>query len=244
MNINNTPKYVVNLKRRKDRLEHIKSEMDYISWDFDLFEAIDKNSHLGCTLSHVEIIKDAKSKNYESVMVIEDDCSFMPYAKSFIKQLDSELKDVTYAILNLSPTHNRPVQISKDYRLLIDTTNFPPMEERHRGVFATNMIVYHKSIYDDVIDIVNTNHHTWVAIDDYIYSRIMLKKQSYCPILPIAPQKKEWSDVSDGMYDNFYTQTYNWNLYSPYKIPSRFLNYEKNQEIKKNKEQVDFIYEG
>ena len=144
MKLNEIPKFVLNLEKRIDRLEHIQKEMSYIGWDYELFKAVDTGSHLGCTLSHIAIIDIAIERDYEYVMVIEDDCSFMPYAKSFIEKLEVELENTEFGILNLSPTHNRPVDVSKNHKLLIDITNFPPKEERHRGVFATNMIVYHK----------------------------------------------------------------------------------------------------
>ena len=75
----------------------------------------------------------------------------------------------------------------------------------------------------------------YYAIDDFIYQFIMSKKQSYSPVIPIAPQISDWSDVSHGVYNNFYTQTYNWNQYSPVKIPSEFLSLEQNIRIKQDK---------
>ena len=39
-------------------------------------------------------------------------------------------------------------------------------------------------------------------------------------------------------------QTYNWNGYSPYKIPNEFLDYERNQITKQNNEHKEFIYEN
>ena len=51
-----------------------------------------------------------------------------------------------------------------------------------------------------------------------------------------------WSDVSQGQYNNFYTQTYNWNLYSPCKIPPQYLNGTLTQELKNNKEHNQFTY--
>ena len=245
MNLNEIPKFVLNLEKRIDRLEHIQKEMSYIGWDYELFKAVYTGNHFGCTLSHIAIIDIALEKNYEYVMVIEDDCSFMPYAKSFIEKLDIELENTEFGILNLSPTHNRPVDISKNHKLLIDITNFPPKEERHRGLFATNMMVYHKSIFNDVKQIMaGPNGGSYYAIDEYISNNITTKKQSYCPVLPIAPQKSDFSDVTQGSYGNFYMQTYNWNEYSPYKIPNEFLNYEHNQITKLNNKHIEFKYES
>jgi GR25 family glycosyltransferase involved in LPS biosynthesis len=242
MNITSIPKFVVNLERRPDRLEHIQKEMDYIGWDYEIFKAIDLNNHGGCTLSHVEIIKIAKERNYESVMVIEDDCTFLPYSKDLINKIETESGDFEFGIINLAPTLNRPVNRSKEQPLFLDITTYPPKEEYHRGTFATNMIIYHKSIYDNILEMEKPEILGYYAIDDYIYQFILPIKQSYTPILPIAPQMFSWSDVSQGIYNNFYTQTYNWNLYSPCKIPSEYLNEKLTNELKTNKKHKEFTY--
>lgn len=235
MDINKIYKYVVNLDRRPDRMQSIQFEMDYIGWDFERFSAVDLNNHGGCSLSHIEIIKKAMEKGLDEVMVIEDDCVIMPYTKDLIDDITENTKDLQYGVLNLSPTLNRPVNRSEKYSTLLDLTNFPPKLEHHRGIFATNMIVYHHSIYDEVLKLEVKENLGYYAIDDFIYQFIMSKKQSYSPVIPLAPQKSSWSDVSQGIYNNFYTQTYNWNLYSPVKIPSEFLDQSSNHEMKTNK---------
>lgn len=242
MNITNIPKFIVNLERRPDRLAHIKTEMEYIGWDYEIFKAVDLNNHGGCTLSHVEILKIAKERGYESVMVIEDDCTFLPYSKDLINKIETETGDFEFGIINLAPTLNRPVNRSEELPLFLDITNLPPKKEHERGIFATNMILYHESIYDKVIEMEKPEILGYYAIDDYIYQFILPIKQSYAPILPIAPQMSSWSDVSQGQYNNFYTQTYNWNGYSPCKIPSEYLNGTLTHELKTNKQHKEFTY--
>jgi len=242
MNITSIPKFVVNLERRPDRLEHIQKEMDYMGWEYELFKAVDLNNHGGCTLSHTEIIKIAKERGYDSVMVIEDDCTFLPYSKDLINKIDTESDDFEFGIINLAPTLNRKVNRSQENPLFLDITNLPPKLEHERGVFATNMIIYHSSVYDDVLELEKPEKLGYYAIDDYIYQFILPLKQSYSPILPIAPQMSSWSDVSQGQYNNFYTQTYNWNLYSPCKIPSGYLHGSLVQELKANKQHNEFTY--
>jgi hypothetical protein len=242
MKFSEIPKYVINLERRSDRLESITNEMNYIDWEFELFKAVDTNSHVGCSQSHIDILKIAKERNYESVLIIEDDCKVMPYAKSLLTKIEEETVDLEFAILNLSPTLNRPVTISNTYPHLIDITNLPEKLDHHRTIVATNMILYHNSIYDDVLKLEEPKLLGYYGIDDFIFKNIISLKQSYSPILPIAPQTSSWSDVSGGMYNNFYTQTYNWNLYSPCKIPQEFLREKNIQELKTNKIHKDFYY--
>jgi hypothetical protein len=151
---------------------------EYIGWEYELFKAIDLNNHGGCTLSHVEIIKIAKERGYESVMVIEDDCTFLPYSKDLINKIENETTEFEFGVINFSPTLNRPVNRSKEQPLFLDITTLPPKEEHHRGIFATNMIVYHKSIYDNVIEMEKPEILGYYAIDDYIYQFILPIKQS------------------------------------------------------------------
>ena len=242
MNISKIPKFVINLERRPDRLKHIQKEMDYMGWEYEIFNAIDLNNHGGCTLSHTNIIKIAKERGYDSVMVIEDDCTFLPYSKDLINKIDTESGDFEFGIINLAPTLNRKVNRSEENQLFLDITNLPPKLEHERGIFATNMIIYHSLIYDDVLELEKPEKLGYYAIDDYIYQFILPIKQSYSPILPIAPQMSSWSDVSQGQYNNFYTQTYNWNLYSPCKIPSGYLDGTLVQELKDNKQHNEFTY--
>lgn len=235
MKFNEIPKFVINLERRPNRLKSIQTEMEYIGWEYELFPAVDTNSHIGCSLSHIEIIKLAKERNYKSVLIIEDDCSVMPYANSLLEKIEIELQNLDFGVINLSPTLNRPVLKHDNLETLIDITNLPPCLPHHRDIFATNMILYHQSIYDTILELEEKSKLEYYAIDDYIFKFIVSKKQSYIPILPIAPQSGGWSDVSNGQYNNFYVQTYNWNLYSPFKIPSQFLDQQRNDEIKEKK---------
>lgn len=167
---------------------------------------------------------------------------FLPYSKELINKIEDEIGDINYGVINLSPTLNRPVNRCEDIPLFLDITNLPPKKENDRGIFATNMIIYHSSIYDKVIELEREELLTYYAIDDYIYQFVLPIKQSYSPILPVAPQISSWSDVSQGQYNNFYTQTYNWNLYSPCKIPSEYLNLGKIKIIKENNEHKEFSY--
>ncbi len=111
-------------------------------------------------------------------------------------------------------------------------------------ISLTNILIYDKSVYDEMFNISLTAFTTsgdyYFPIDGYLANFIYPKFQSYCPILPIAPQRKSYSDVSHGMYNNFYAQTYNWNLYSPKKLPNEFKSEEGNEKIKEEKKHIPY----
>lgn len=244
MKFNELPKFVINLESRPDRLSEIKFELDYIGWEFELFNAINRNSYMGCTLSHLEILKISEERNYNRVMIIEDDCHVMPYSKSFLEDLESQISDIDFGIMNLAPTLNRPVNVSEKYSLLLDITNLPPKpNDRLTEIFATNILIYDLKVLESVRSIKDYAFQSGdyvLPIDEHLVKNVYPKFQSYCPTLPIAPQKNSYSDVSHGVYSNFYTQTYNWNQYSPVKIPHRFMNHEVNHNLKLEKKYLNY----
>jgi hypothetical protein len=187
--------------------------MEYIGWDFERFSAIDTNSYMGITKSTFEVIKIAKERGYPRVMIIEDDCGFMPYSKDLLEQIENDCPDLKFAMFNLGPTQNRPINVSDKHDLLFDMTNTPEAPEEY-----------------------------YFALDDYTYRFIVQKHQSYCPVLPIAPQKTNYSNISEGVYNNWYMQTYNWNRWCPRKIPNEFMDQYKVQEMKDKNEHHKFYY--
>jgi GR25 family glycosyltransferase involved in LPS biosynthesis len=244
MKFQELPKFVINLESRPDRLLDIKSELEYVGWDFELFNAINRNSYMGCTLSHLEILRISEKRGYEKVMIIEDDCQFMPYCKSLLQDIESQISDIEFGVMNLAPTLNRPVNISSKYNLLLDITNLPPKpNDRLTEIFATNILIYDLKVLDAVRSIKDYAFHSGdyvLPIDEHLVKNVYPKFQSYTPILPIAPQKNSYSDVSHGMYNNFYTQTDNWNLYSPVKIHHKFMNQEINNKFKEEKKHFHY----
>lgn len=244
MKFQDLPKFVINLESRPDRLQNIKFELDYMGWDYEIFNAIPKNNYMGCALSHLELIRFARERGLERILVIEDDCSFMPYSKKFLEDLEKNIENIEFGVMNLSPTLNRPMNISDKYNMLLDLTSLPPKpNDRLTETFATNILIYDRSAFDSVESIKENCFQSGdfvLPIDEQLVKKVYPIVQSYAPVLPIAPQKYSYSDVSHGMYNNYYTQTYNWNLYSPVKIPFEFMNEESNKKLKLEKQHLPY----
>lgn len=79
--------YLINLKRRPDRLHKMKQSLNKLNIQYELIEAIDGNELtinsninkpiIGCHLSHLKVYKDALSKKYEKPLILEDDLLFL-----------------------------------------------------------------------------------------------------------------------------------------------------------------------
>lgn len=68
--------YVINLEKRKDRLEHIINEFSRLKfidlYRFDAYHNVD--GKVGCAQSHIALMKYAYANQQPYIFVIEDDC--------------------------------------------------------------------------------------------------------------------------------------------------------------------------
>lgn len=71
--------FYINLEHRTDRREQIEKELSDKDIEFERFPAIEfpQQGHIGCSLSHLTVLKIARERKYESVMVFEDDFEFL-----------------------------------------------------------------------------------------------------------------------------------------------------------------------
>lgn len=99
--------FYINLNRRTDRRAEIEQEFAEKGLIVERFPAIEYTpGAIGCNLSHIEVLKMAKSRGYESVMIFEDDFQFL-VSKEEWDQLIAQLPksyDVVMLGYNLKQT--------------------------------------------------------------------------------------------------------------------------------------------
>jgi len=82
--------YVINLAFREDRRAEMQQQLQRVGLGFDhpkvtLFRAIrpyeagefPNIGSKGCFLSHLSVLRDAQAKNYDTILVLEDDADFI-----------------------------------------------------------------------------------------------------------------------------------------------------------------------
>jgi GR25 family glycosyltransferase involved in LPS biosynthesis len=229
LDLDSVEKYVINLKSRTDRLEHIKNEFKYIDWDFNLFEAIDTGSYEGCAFSHVKIAEIAKNKGLDYVMVFEDDCFFMPYAKDLLRDCLKDLDSLDWDLFHLAPSIHRPLTYEGGNLVNLSGPH-PPKQENHRGIYGLSAYIYRQSLCDEILKWGNNRDgDLWTnpalqkpidaLFDEYIYPNF----KCYCPRAPIVTQIMDYSTINNGVWNNHYIMTYNWLSYINDKdMPSTF----------------------
>jgi len=71
-----TPILYINLEKRKDRKEHMEKQLK--KYNFERVNAIEnENGYVGCAESHIKCLKLAIERNYEEVIILEDDFMFL-----------------------------------------------------------------------------------------------------------------------------------------------------------------------
>jgi hypothetical protein len=99
---------VISLKRRTDRLERLKRELGAVDWPFVdpiLFEAVDGNKvpvpatwgsgggAWGCMQSHRWVLERAIIDDVDSLLILEDDVTFVPHFKNRVSQFLCEVPE-------------------------------------------------------------------------------------------------------------------------------------------------------
>ena len=106
----------INLDDRKDRKDQIEKELNEKNIKYERFPAIKhENGALGCSKSHLNVIKLAKERNYNQVIIFEDDFEFIINKNEFIEELN-KLNNVNFDVCLLS--YNTKNFYESDYEFL------------------------------------------------------------------------------------------------------------------------------
>jgi glycosyl transferase family 25 len=70
--------YYINLDSRKDRKMYFENQMKLVGLTATRFNAIKHSiGAIGCSMSHLELLKMAKAKNLDDILIMEDDITFL-----------------------------------------------------------------------------------------------------------------------------------------------------------------------
>lgn len=73
-----TNAYYINLEHRVDRKEHVEKELEKIGIKATRFNAfLMKDGAIGCSMSHLKLLEDAKKNNLDHILIVEDDITFL-----------------------------------------------------------------------------------------------------------------------------------------------------------------------
>lgn len=200
--------YIINLKERTDRWKHcIKQLSKYNITNFTRFDAIkpdlskvdpihySKNNlkldekykigALGCKLSHLNIIIDAKKNNYKTILILEDDFLL---TNNFIEKYNNidelinknkimiDMLYLGFSIVRTNPYHD---------------TNIENLKKLTNG-HTTHAYLLNQSFYDTIIDEINKCY----CEIDVCYAKMQQKYKNIYGIYPcLITQRESFSDI-------------------------------------------------
>jgi glycosyl transferase family 25 len=162
--------YIINLPERTDRRQGIERELKNIGSSLipgkvELFPAIrplDPQSFpskgvLGCYLSHLQILKQARNDGLKNVLIVEDDLAISKRFRSATKTLFNALNELDWGIVFLGYFPYQGLKLSDYYddentsynrftspSVVLKTSKYPTQ--------GTHFYVVNKDIYDRLIE--------------------------------------------------------------------------------------------
>ncbi len=144
---------VINLPDRKDRLREITEQLNLLGMPFapgsvELYVAsrptdlggFDSLGTRGCYLSHLNILRDARDRRVESVLVMEDDCEVSPSDVAKIGEVAATLTGRSWSFCYLG--HIVPTPVGTQPGLI-------PYEG---PVQTAHLYAVHQSVLDPLVD--------------------------------------------------------------------------------------------
>ena len=160
--------------------------------NYERFDAIKlKDPRVGCSMSHLKVIKTARERNLDYVVVLEDDVEFTQPDVLNVKLQDFSKMDIDYDVLLLAGNLRPPVTQIKDFVF------------RAQKSFAGTAYVVKKHYYDALIKNIESgirglmndpNSHPVNALDTHWFT--LQQKDIWLIFLPrTVKQSVDYSDI-------------------------------------------------
>lgn len=197
--------YLINLDKRTDRLEKFNEQVEkYDLGEYERISAIDGNTldlnehntnlkagELGLILTNLLIIKEAKNKNYNSILILEDDCCFTDEVINIQNYFDFLPKD--WDLLYMGGNHNTHMNV------------VPPIVLNDKvcklhSTYTTHFVGMKSTVFAHIEIIINKKNQPL----DVLYTTLQKIFNAYSFYPAIAKQIVDFSDIQNTITD------YNW----------------------------------
>lgn len=142
--------FVINLSTDRDRMENTRAQLAAVGIPFERREGITAckllppkgANRLGCLLTHLAIVREARRRRYGSVVVIEDDIVLRPQFLDLWADVSPSLRSLRYDLLYFYRWKKRVPEHRPLNLVAID------------GTLCTHFYAVHSRFYDRYIHIV------------------------------------------------------------------------------------------
>jgi GR25 family glycosyltransferase involved in LPS biosynthesis len=197
--------YCINLDKRRDRWAQASSEfkkynlvverisaidgskINMSDIKMNVFKSIAMSGAVGCSLSHINVIKHAKEKGYSKILILEDDVVF---EENFIERFTNEIKHLPedWDMFYLSGNNLRSACLTRVNNFFYKTT----------FTFTTHSYAITSAIYDEIIDGASKLEE---PIDEFYRKHIQQNYNCYIIRPHLSYQRPGFSDIMKGDRD-------------------------------------------
>jgi len=172
--------FCINLEKRKDRLKDSLLEFDKLGYHPQIFKAVEnENPIVGCLQSHLTIMKNALQLG-KSVLIFEDDVTFVGDYKETIESALDELSTINWDMFYLGAN-----VLNNIYQVTDHLGRLSFAQSTH--AYAVN----HKFLSTLIKEIETFNTH----IDLLYAKKIVPRNKCFITIPIVALQRPSYSDI-------------------------------------------------
>ena len=191
--------YCINIDSRTDRWKLAQEEFEKLGIKdrVQRFSAIvNPDGRLGVIQSNLEIVRIAKRKKLNNVLVFEDDVMFLHENKP-LETLEKAIKQINigWQLFYLGAnTHNKLVKMTPNLIYL-------------KNAFAVHSMAYNKTVYDKFIDYasnVKQIRKNTDILDVWLASEVQTKNIALMVNPMLTTQRESYSDIEKRVVDQSY----------------------------------------
>lgn len=186
--------YYINLDSRLDRKNHVEKELEKIGFkEINRFSAIKMdNGAIGCSMSHLNLLEMAYSKDLDHILIVEDDILFTNI-ESFINQFNRFLsvhKD--FDVVLLAGNNYPPYTLIDDTCIKVShcqTTTGYLVKKKYYPIMIEN-------IKNSISNLAKNPHQQDLYCIDQYWCHLQKNDKWYLIIPLTVIQKKDYSDIN------------------------------------------------
>jgi glycosyl transferase family 25 len=188
--------FYINLDSRPDRKQYMEDHLKTVGISAERFKAVKlTNGALGCSMSHLKLLELAKSNNWESILIMEDDIKFLN-PRIFTQQLNEFLHahkefDVLLIAGNNVPPFTKIDDTCVKVTRCQTTTGY--LVKNH---YFDTLI---QNVREGIKNLMKTpEKHVLYAIDKYWFR--LQERDNWYLIIPLTvTQREDYSDIEKRM---------------------------------------------
>ena len=190
--------FVINLDRRVDRMDEIEAELARVELPFERFPAIErKPGILGCGLSHLAVLKEARRRKLKNVLILEDDFMFLVSKEEFWRMITLFFESgEKYDVLMLS--YNE--QHVKGHTPAL----WKILEAQTASGYIVNASMYDRLIglYEEAMPLLESTGKHWIYANDQIWKKLQPWVNWFAFRVRVGRQRPSYSDNSEAFMDH------------------------------------------